>query len=213
MATFEKGILGGFSGKVGNVVGARWRGRNIMRSLPQRGNYTPTEEQLIQREKFKAVIDFLNPIKSVESKYFGKKQGDKSAYNLATSYHIKEALIETVDGFVIDYPKVLIGKGDLRGLENPILTAAASQVLDLTWNDNSGQGNANATDSLVVVVYAPTLNVYQVFDPAGTREETTVNLPLPAFMAGIEVRAWATFYDAGTKVAAISTYLGAVTVT
>ena len=39
MATFEKGILGGFSGKVGNVVGSRWRGKNIMRSLPQRGNY------------------------------------------------------------------------------------------------------------------------------------------------------------------------------
>ncbi|APY12222.1 hypothetical protein BWZ22_13745 [Seonamhaeicola sp. S2-3] len=30
MATFEKGILGGFSGKVGNVVGARWRGKNLI---------------------------------------------------------------------------------------------------------------------------------------------------------------------------------------
>lgn len=184
-----------------------------MRSLPQRGNYSPTEEQLVQREKFKAVIDFLNPIKDVESKYFGKKQGDKSSYNLATSYHLKNALIETVDGYVIDYPKVLIGKGDLRGIESPTLAAAANQVLDLGWADNSGQGNASAQDQLVVVVYAPVPNLYQVFDPAGTREETAVNLPLPAFMATFEVQVWATFYDANTKVAAISTYLGAVTVT
>lgn len=39
MAVFEKGILGGFSGKVGNVVGARWRGKNIM-SLPKRKRST-----------------------------------------------------------------------------------------------------------------------------------------------------------------------------
>jgi hypothetical protein len=213
MATFEKGILGGFSGKVGNVVGARWRGRNIMRSLPQRGNYTPTEEQLIQREKFKAVVAFLNPIKDVESKYFGKKQGDKSSYNLATSYHLKEALIETVDGYVIDYPKVLIGKGDLRGLDTPVLVAAPAQVLDLSWTDNSGQGNADPLDTLVVVVYAPVPNLYQVFDPAGTREEAAVNLPLPAFMSGLEVQVWATFASTTGKVAAVSTYLGAVTVT
>ena len=52
-----------------------------------------------------------------------------------------------------------------------------------------------------------------MFDPAGTREETAVNLPLPAFMAGVEVQVWATFANTSTKVAAISTYLGAVTVT
>ena len=62
MATFEKGILGGFSGKVGNVVGSRWRGKNVMRSLPQRGNYTPTEKQEEQRLKFKTVIGFLTPL-------------------------------------------------------------------------------------------------------------------------------------------------------
>ncbi|MFC4720949.1 DUF6266 family protein [Geojedonia litorea] len=213
MATFEKGILGGFSGKVGNVVGARWRGRNVMRSLPQRGNYNPTQDQLEQRERFSAVIAFLNPIKAVESQYFGKPQGDKSRYNLATSYHLKEALIATPDGFTIDYPKVLISKGDLRGLNNPSITAAAGQILELEWNDNSGQGNANPLDKLIVVVYAPEPNLYQVFDPAGTREEAAVNLPLPAFMAGFEVQVWATFSTANSKEAAISSYLGALVVT
>ena len=75
MATYNKGILEGFFGKVGNVVGARWRGKNIMRSLPQRGNYTPTELQLLQRERFTTVVNFLSPIKFLLSEYFGKKQG------------------------------------------------------------------------------------------------------------------------------------------
>lgn len=213
MATFEKGILGGFSGKVGNVVGSRWRGKNVMRSLPQRGNYTPTEDQLLQRERFKTVVAFLTPIKAVLSAYFGKKQGDKSTYNLATSYHLIEALTALPLGeFEINYQKVLISKGDLRGLDNPTLAAAANQVLNLSWVDNSGQGNALATDTLLVVVYAPSVNLFQVFDAAASRDRATTALTVPAYMAGLEVETWASFVTENGKEAAISTYLGAVTV-
>jgi hypothetical protein len=34
MGTFNKGILGGFSGKTGTVIGSNWKGRTVMRSLP-----------------------------------------------------------------------------------------------------------------------------------------------------------------------------------
>jgi hypothetical protein len=36
MGTIKQGILGGFSGKVGTVVGASWKGIAYMRSLPQK---------------------------------------------------------------------------------------------------------------------------------------------------------------------------------
>ncbi|WP_431135107.1 DUF6266 family protein [Psychroserpens mesophilus] len=212
MATFEKGILGGFSGKVGNVVGSRWRGKNVMRSLPQRGNYTPTELQLLQRERFKTVITFVTPIKGLLSKYFGKPQGDKSRYNLATSYHLTEALIAIPGGFTINYQKVLISKGDLRGLQQPVINAAPNHVLDLTWDDNSGQGNAAADDVLFMVVFAPNEQLYQVFNPASTRDQRSVQLTLPAFMAGLEVEIWAGFVTQNGKEAAVSSYLGTLTV-
>jgi hypothetical protein len=213
MATFEKGILGGFSGKVGNVVGARWRGKNVMRSLPQRGSYVPTENQLLQRERFKEVVTFLSPIKDILNRFFGKQQGDKSAYNLATSYHLKEALIEVVDGFVMDYPKVLISRGDLRGLENPAVTTAANQVVNFTWADNSGQGNANPLDQFVVVFYAPDLNVFQAYEYISAREDESAQVTLPAFLAGLDVQVWATFVTQTGNTAAISNYLGVLTVT
>lgn len=214
MGTFSKGILGGFSGKVGNVVGARWRGKDIMRSLPTRGTYTPTQAQLEQRDRFTTVIKFLTPIKEILSAYFGKQQGDKSSFNLATGYHIKEALLpDPLDTFVIDYPKVLIGKGDLRGISNGSVTPDSFQVLNVFWDDNSGQGNAAATDELVVVVYNETLNLFETANPAGTRNLTTVQLTLPAYWAGLELQVWATFVTADKKLAATSTYLGAVTLT
>ena len=212
MATFEKGILGGFSGKVGNVVGSRWRGRNIMRSLPQRGNYTPSAKQEEQREKFKTVISFLSPIVEILSNYFGNPQGDKSRANLATSYHLKNAVVSSPLGMVMDYAKVLISKGDLRGIDGGTLTAGANQALVFGWQDNSGQGKATATDQFMVVVYAPDLNLFYNNLAVATRDATTATVTLPDYMAGLEVEVWASFSKPNTNFAAISTYLGAITV-
>lgn len=214
MGTFSKGILGGFSGKVGNVVGARWRGKDVMRSLPTRGTYTATQLQIEQRERFKTAVMFLTPIKNLLSEYFGKPQGDKSSFNLATGYHIKNALLpDGLGGYVIDYPKVLIGKGDLRGISNGGVTLDTNQEVTISWDDNSGQGNAATTDELVVVGYCEALGLFETANPAGTRNLTTVQLPLPAYWAGQEIQLWATFVTADHKQAATSTYLGAVTLT
>ena len=59
MASFQKGILGGFSGKVGTVVGGNWKGIDYMRSKGVNGNKNPTLSQLTQQAKFKLGIIFL----------------------------------------------------------------------------------------------------------------------------------------------------------
>lgn len=184
-----------------------------MRSLPQRGKYVPTEEQRIQREKFSAVIKFLTPLKPIVGKYFGQKQGDKSIYNLATSYHLKEALIEDGGVYRMDYPRVMISKGELRGLMDPALVAAAGQVFNLSWTDNSGQGYAQEDDQLIVAVYSPDTDLYHLFIATGRRDLAGTSVILPAYMAGQDVHVWATFATANGKVAAISVYLGEHTVT
>ena len=212
MATFEKGILGGFSGKVGNVVGARWRGKNVMRSLPQRGNYTATAKQEEQRLKFKTVIGFLSPIVDVLNSYYGSAQGDKSRANLATSYHLKNAVLSTPTGAVMEYAKVVVSKGDLRGIDGGTVAAAAEQILNFGWQDNSGQGKATATDAFMVVVYAPELNLFYTNIAVATRDATKASVTLPNFMASFEVEVWASFSKPETNLAAISTYMGAITV-
>lgn len=212
MATFEKGILGGFSGKVGNVVGTRWRGKNVMRSLPQRGSYTPSTKQEAQRAKFKTVMGFISPFMDVLSLYFESPKGDKSRSNLATSYHLKNAVVNSPEGIVMDYPKVLISKGDLRGIDGGTLAAAANQVLNFGWLNNSGQGKATATDTLMVVIYAPDLDMYYTNLAVATRDASTAAVTVPNFMTGFEVQVWASFSIPETNYASISTYMGAVTV-
>jgi hypothetical protein len=48
MGTINKGILGGFSGKVGTVVGGTWKGIDYMCSKSNRRNFVPSQKQLEQ---------------------------------------------------------------------------------------------------------------------------------------------------------------------
>ena len=60
MGIISKGILGGFSGTVGTVIGGSWKGITYMRSQPARRTSEPTEAQLEQQAKFALAIRFIS---------------------------------------------------------------------------------------------------------------------------------------------------------
>lgn len=81
MGTIKKGILGGFSGKEGTVIGANWCEIDVMRSLPKKSKNLPTASQLEQRLRFGLAMSFLSPIKAIKAiidKAYGTHQGAQS---------------------------------------------------------------------------------------------------------------------------------------
>lgn len=208
MGTYEQGILGPFSGKVGTVVGANWRGKNVMRSRPKKSNRIPTEEQELQRERFTLVVKFLGPIKSVLTRYFGQPVSFRSRYNLATSYHLKDAVKLDNGAYIIQYNKVLISKGELQGIANPVVTLKPNAEILLDWTDNSGQGLALPNDELLVVIYSPDLDVFELFEHTAVRDQGTVALSAASFFVGLKVHCWAGFVDDERKLSSLSIYLG-----
>ncbi len=212
MGTYNKGILGPFSGKVGTVVGVTWRGIDIMRSLPKKGNRLPTATQLLQREKFSFVTDFLQPIHPVLSRYYGTNAGQKTRLNQAMSYHMTEAVNYVEPDFVLLFNKVQISKGDLIGLQNPTMLAPGSNQIEYSWVDNSGQGEALATDNLVVVIYEPISALFYFLLNAGTRGSATAAITLPNQFTGLTVHSWIAFASADEKHYATSVHMGTVVV-
>jgi len=214
MGSYNKGILGPFRGKVGSVIGYSWRGKDLMRGLPKETTTVATAAQLEQRAKFSTVIKFLTPIKGVVGAYFGKEQKSKSPFNLATGYHLDEALLPGPDdSWLIDYPKVLISRGDLRGVDNPVVAPGAANEINLTWTDNSGQASADATDVLIAVAFCTEMGEFVQFNPAAaTRVDAAATLTIPGYLSGTLAEVWVTFVTADGKLAAISSYAGSVTV-
>ncbi len=64
MGTINQGILGGFSGKVGSVIGASWKDISYMRTRAVNTKDAHTEKQLNQRARFTLSMDFLRPMKA-----------------------------------------------------------------------------------------------------------------------------------------------------
>jgi len=209
MGTIRKGILGGFSGKVGTVVGASWRGISYMRSLPQKVRNPRTDGQRSQRSKFALALALLKPMTAFLRtgwKLFAHRQ---SPMNAAMSHTLAHAISGTYPDYGIDLSKVLVSRGNLQSASNATATATNGN-LAISWNDNSGVGSAKQTDRALIAV----LNLEKgeaITDTAGReRTEETQTVILPADWNGDEVQAYLGFISEDGREVANSVYLGAV---
>lgn len=65
MARIRNGILGGFSGKVGEVIGQNYQGLSTMRAMPKYVSNPKTPAQIEHRRKVALLGNFLQPLKKV----------------------------------------------------------------------------------------------------------------------------------------------------
>lgn len=181
MGQIKKGILGGFSGKVGSVVGATWRGKDIVRSRPKASTKAPSEAQLKQRERFRVAQYFIRPLKPLLALYFGEPTGSKSRVELASSYFLKDVVFYENDDLVIDFDRVIISKGDLSPVYN-LEKTTTGRTTELSWTDNSGQGSAVETDLVTVAVYNEAFGDWFLFEDIATRGDESAQINLPSYV-------------------------------
>ncbi len=119
MGKISQGILGGFSGKVGNVIGGNWKGIDYMRVKPANVANPKTEGQVDQRSKFSTVLQFLQPLQGFLKVGFHAYAVKMTEFNSAMSYNVKNAIIGEYPYYAIDFESVLVSRGALTGALNP----------------------------------------------------------------------------------------------
>ena len=184
MGKINLGILGSFSGKVGNVVGGNWKGISYMRAKATSVSNPRTDGQVNQRTKFALVLAVLKPITGFLRVGYKKYAIKQTAFNAAMSYILNNAVTGSSSAdYSIDLSKVLVSRGNLTGAANAQATSA-NGVVTLTWDDNSGSGTATQTDKALIVVLNPT-RAESVFDAGGNqRVAGTEDISVPADWAG-----------------------------
>lgn len=210
MGILTKGILGGFQGTVGTVVGGSWKGINYIRSLPVISNTTPSPRQLEQREKFKTIISFLRPLLAIVQAGF-RSTGQMTGYNAAMAYNYRHALTGSYPAFSIDYAFVVLSNGVLPNVLSPAAVAEPGGMVRFNWTDNSGTGAALATDKVMLVVYCPELNQAVFVTGPDLRSAQTATINAQAF-SGKVVHTWISCESADYKGVATSAYTGQLTV-
>ena len=200
MGTINKGILGGFSGKVGTVVGGSWKGIEYMRSKSNKRVFQPSQKQIEQQLRFALTMYFLQPLSALLEITFASFAVKMTGMNSAFSYFINNAISGTYPDFVIDYSLALVSRGDLPNALSPTVTLKKGGVLTFNWTDNSGSGSASAADQAVLVVYCPAVRQAVYTTKGGDRSSETGDLLVSQF-TGQQVETYLAFISASGKTA------------
>lgn len=185
MGKMYMGILGGFSGTVGTVVGStNKKGDDIIRVKTKRTRTSNTDGQVNQRTKFSLVAGFMQPLNFLLKTSFKVwAAGEMTPYNCACQYALKSAVTGEASDFELDYGKVLVSQG-LLSRE----TVAGAELVDgkvnFHWEDNTGSGKCAATDKAVLLVYNVDQSEVSYSIGAVTRGEKAGSLALPYNEAG-----------------------------
>ena len=206
MATFNNGILGGFSGKVGTVVGVMQGDKYHMRSLPRkRTKYTAGE--LTNQAQFKMVQDHLQPIKELIKAGYKNYYTKTGGYRAAFAYTRKMAVVTDDAGSYIDPALFKISGGELAGAVDATVALESGNVLSFNWNI-SGVTQFDGSDQMMVLVYdaANFTAVTRIFDGA-FRNAGEMSLELPDTFQGVEVDIYIGFIAADRSAQSDSQYL------
>ncbi|HEY1025562.1 MAG TPA: DUF6266 family protein [Sphingobacteriaceae bacterium] len=138
MARLIEGILGGFSGKVGTVVGFARNGRQFMKALPKPRTGKPTAKELANRQKFAVTQFWLQPITELVRVSFKNYSETAHGFNSAKSYLSKNALVWEAPDFYVDPSLALVSWGDLPEAENAEARSENEASVSFYWEAYTG---------------------------------------------------------------------------
>lgn len=213
MGKINQGILGGFRGKVGNVIGGNWKGIDYMRVKPTSVANPKTPGQVGQRTKFSAILQLLQPMKDhikIGYKNFAIK---KTEFNSAMSYNLNNAIVGEHPNISIDYSKVLVSRGKLAEARDASSSSNAIGQIQINWSDNSDESSANSNDKVFLLVYNKSKgeSISIVSDIVRTAE--SLDLELPDSFHGDAVEVFLSFISDDENTVSDSKYAGEVIVT
>lgn len=212
MGTINQGITGGFSGKVGTVIGVSWNGVDYMRGKAGQISNPQTEAQQHQRAKVVTMVRFLRPMTEFLRVGFKKQAVKMSAFNAATSYNMANAIHGIYPDFEIDYSKLMVSQGKLPMAENPDVSSPGEAQVAFSWEDNSLEKGAMPNDrAMLLMVEAEKGKVFSVME-GNLRMEGKQLITLPAHFQGAEVHCYIAFRNAKQTDISESRYAGSVMV-
>jgi len=207
MAILNEGINGGFTGKVGSVIGYRLNGKWVVRGLPKatKKNKIGSAEQQRSRAKFMLIQQFLSVMLPYVRIGFNleARLRNLSAHNAAKSYNLIHAFTEHGK---LDYANILLTKGKLPGAEAPLVEAVESGLL-FKWVFPKPANAMLADDQVMLMAYQADGN-QMVCMYSGARRKSGTEVLEMGDPTGLAYHTWISFVSDDRMAISTSQYLG-----
>ncbi|MFI5205410.1 MAG: DUF6266 family protein [Candidatus Paceibacterales bacterium] len=211
MGKIKEGILGPFSGTVGPVIGSQWKGIAVIRSRPPGKRRKSTEAQLKQMAKLSLMTKFVHPLTDLLNKTYRDVGNRMSSFNKTLSYNMRNAVSGQYPAFTINYPRVVLGIGDLLNVDDASVHSETKGELRFDWTDNSGEGSAESTDRVFAAVYCESLKQWVTGYGGPMRNAGSYRLDVAQF-GGNAVQTYIGFLSADGQSVSNSLFTGQVNI-
>lgn len=214
MSKYNQGILGPFSGKVGPVVGAFWKGRNVMRIRPAHVTNPQTADQMNVRMRLSILSTFFTPFREVLRIGMAKKIAEFAITPVNAG--IKMNQLSTSGSYptmTVDPTKVQISNGIGFNVDTPTMQAAAAgTAVNLTWVNNAGvDPSARDDDRVVVAIRNKTTGQIEYDASAASRVDQAAMMLAPSSWKGKQVQGFIFTTSLNGDIISPTAYMGEVT--
>jgi hypothetical protein len=210
MARYKNGINGPFSGNVGAVVGASWRGIDYLKGKHRKPTKPATEAQLRQRLILSLVNSWVKPIKELIWIGFQVFKGTKTPVNGAVSLIMREAVVMDVGEPGIDFPRVILSRGELLISWILEVVALPGAIMQVKWQNTAVSVLNSDQDRAAFIVYNPSKRRFVTFQDAVLRADKEAQLQLPVDFAGDEAHCYMFYINEKGDSVSTSQYLGLI---
>jgi|GEM_PF-1704866 len=195
MGKVTDSLLSGVTGKVGNLVIYKQKGKTFIKQIASRSaEYKPSKPQLYSNRAFVEVQQFLLPIESVLAIGFDRfTSGGKRGIHFAMSWALKHA-VENEDGIPRLYPeKVKMSEGDVDLSPGLNLDQVEAAIYSISWIAEE-QGRARHSDLCWVLIYHPLSKRYQLIDEGVYRKRGLLQFTLSPTIDKLGAYVYLSFY-------------------
>ena len=152
MGKIKQGILGGFKGKVGTVIGASWNGIAYMRGLPQSVRNPKTVAQEAQRAFFRDVQDLAGQLTVEQQLFLFPTSPSGMTRRNALVKQLAEDPVITADSKSVNLAELAtIGNAPTAALPKVNVTASLSNLV-ISWDEENDWRTAHANEYPTIFV-------------------------------------------------------------
>ena len=188
MGKIKQGILGGFKGKVGTVIGASWNGIAYMKGLPQSQKDPKSAAQMRQRTFFREVQNLVGQLTAEQQRFLIPETPQGMTRRNMLAKQLAEDPVVTDDSKTVDLANLkTIGDAPTADLPDVTVTAdtlEGSPVLKMQWDtENDWRSNHGDEYPTIFVANVTQRKIFLVNSTAvvGVSGEASFTVPLAAY--------------------------------
>jgi hypothetical protein len=209
MGILRGGVFGPVQGRTGPLVGRVVRKQNVVSALPHKSALPGSTAVSVQQLKFAAVSSLINQLLPLISLGFAYDL-KRGALRAAMRHNFRQILSVDNGAVFIDYPKLVLGRGRVAGLNAPSVRLADSGAVVFRWTADVQQEYCRDLDRVCVLIYNASKREPLITTEEALRHDLLCAVDLPADFADDDLYAYILMVSWNGKWASDSMYLGKI---